>query len=112
MKYQTLALAFGIAIANMTFTQTASAQGVYIVGGKSCGEWIKYRQDGGWDKTVVQNWLMGYLSGIAVGARKDFLRRAEGESVYLWVDQYCNANPLDRVATAADKLVNELRKNK
>ena len=110
MKLRTLSIAITTIIANVAFVPSTAA--ITVVGGKSCGEWIKYRHEGGWPKVIVQNWLMGYLSGVAMESGIDYLKEAEGESVYIWVDNYCNSNPLERTVNAADKLIIELRKRK
>lgn len=85
------------------------AQTLQLRGVRSCGEWVK-------DKEMPaignQAWLVGYLSGIAVATNKSFLRGTDNESIYLWVDNYCQANPLKSVAEAGVILHFELVKQK
>ena len=88
------------------------AQAVSIRGGASCGVWIKERQEKGWPLVAKQNWLMGYLSGLAVENGKDFLRTTDAESIFLWVDNYCRANPLKDIDDAGFDLSRELIKQK
>lgn len=83
-------------------------ESITVVGRKSCGFWAKSRADEDqFSKTVLQNWVMGYLSGVAMTKGSDFLRDLDGDSVFLWYDQYCQANPLDTLVDASEKLVKE-----
>jgi hypothetical protein len=51
------------------------------------------------------SWLLGYLSALnlwgVIGERKDALKNTDAAAVYLWMDNYCRANPLQILATAA-----------
>lgn len=86
----------------------AGAQTYAVFGNKSCGVWLKERQEGGWGATVVQNWFMGYLSGRSFHLRGNPLSGLEGESAYLFLDNFCRANPLKKVDQAANALIDEL----
>lgn len=97
----TLAINVGVGFAQSNETVT-------VVGGKSCGNWVKYRADSDtFAKTVVQNWIMGYLSGAAMNKGSDFLSKLDGDSVFLWYDQYCQNNPLNSLAQASEQLIRE-----
>jgi hypothetical protein len=77
----------------MSFLSTAAP--VMLAGGPSCGQWINERdatgkKPGEWNSA----WLLGYLSGLAAGMGKDILKEIESLSIYLWMDNYCRANPL------------------
>lgn len=88
------------------------AEAVSIRGARSCGQWISYRAAKSWEALVVENWLVGYLSGLANAAPGDntnFWGRPSIDlldigSAYLWVDNYCRANPLKRLDDAGDAL--------
>jgi hypothetical protein len=58
------------------------------------------------------SWLLGYLSALnlwgVIGERKDALKNTDAAAVYLWMDNYCRANPLQILATAAGILAREL----
>lgn len=86
----------------------SSAQTYAVFGNRSCGTWLKEREDKSFGQTVMQNWLMGYLSGRSYHLRGDPLRGLEGESAYLFLDNHCRSKPLDSLADAADALVAEM----
>jgi hypothetical protein len=82
----------------------AQAQDVTIRGVQSCGTWVKERAA---KRDIFETaWLLGYLSATAAALRQDFWGRQgvnslDSESVYLWVDNYCRANPLRSLGDAA-----------
>lgn len=84
----------------------AQAQRVLIRGVPSCGVWVKDRAT---KDQFNANWLVGYLSGKAVGSGQNFWGRQgvnslDYESVFLWVDNYCRANPLRDLGDAGQDL--------
>lgn len=98
---------FLVGIVAVLHDVAASAQvTVGIRGVRSCSIWAKDRSNSD------ESWLLGYLSGIASGVGKDFWG-AEGvdgldnESVYLWMDNYCKANPSRNIAEGADRLFSQ-----
>ena len=55
-------------------------------------------------------WVAGYLSGSNVEAdQPDVLVGTDFDGLMAWIDNYCRANPLDLVGTAALKLFDELK---
>ena len=77
----------------------AQAQ-INIRGLPSCGTWVKERAAK--SDLYERTWLLGYLSGIALGANQNFwgqqgVNSLDNESVHLWMDNYCRANPLKDV---------------
>lgn len=85
------------------------------MGARSCGDWLKYKptgEDKAWPRMVAESWLVGYLSGIAVGVGKDALKGASASSLFVWMDNYCQANPLDDIDDGGNKLYFELAKRK
>ncbi len=101
-----------IAVSLMLFVvaTTASAVPVLTVNGGSCGAWVKTRTN---NSTVqFMGWLEGYMSGLAVGYEKNILQGTDSESIFLWMDNYCKANPLNGVADGGLDLFFELVKQK
>src|SRR5437879_4113822 len=98
-----------IAMALVLFGEMALA--VQVRGSRSCGIWVKDREDGRRTgrmsgSTLNNTWLVGYLSGLAFGAGKEFWGKAnannlDNESVFLWMDNYCRANPLKDIDDGA-----------
>ena len=60
---------------------------------------------------VAQGTMVGYLSGLAVGANSDYLNNADLGSLLLWVDKYCQNSPLKNTYQAGDDLFRELKKD-
>lgn len=85
------------------------AKTIEVRGIRSCGEWVN-------DKEILafgnQTWLIGYLSGLAVGTKKQLLSGTDNQSIYLWVENYCRANPLRSLSDAGNALYFELVKQK
>ena len=101
----------------MLLTATLNAHAVTTMGDRSCGNWIKSKEDKQQSngtqwmlEATNHTWLAGYLSGLSVAMNKDFLKTVDGDSIFLWVDNYCRENPLKTVADAAMNLMFELTK--
>jgi hypothetical protein len=82
-----------------------------IMGDMSCRDWVEHHSTGTPDiEAIIQNnWVAGYLSGIAVGLSTDILDHPSGESIIIWLNNYCKNNPLDNMSTAASHLAIELK---
>ena len=89
----------------------ANAVPVTILGGPSCGQWVKERGPNNRASPYNLGWLLGFVSGIAATAQEDVLEQTDNKSVELWIDNYCRANPLKSVAEGADALISELERN-
>jgi hypothetical protein len=90
----------------MLGTASVEAQAVEIRGVISCGRW--FQPESGFYKA----WLNGFLSGIAFGTNVDILKGTDKESIYLWIDNYCRANPLKDLDDAGLALFDELKRQK
>ena len=84
---------------------------VSVRGAPSCGTWVKNRPNHDWSSLVDQSWLLGYLSGVAVAGNQDFLH-TDNDSLFLWIDNYCQGNPLDHLFDAGDALAKELTRRR
>ena len=94
-----------------TFSLSSMAQ-VSIRGSRSCGNWIQYQKERGVASAATETWLVGFLSGIAFESNKDILKGVDNPSIYLWVTNYCQANPLDGLTEAGEALADALKKKK
>lgn len=106
----------GVLVAVMSLLVTDAAFAVKVRGVPSCGKWVKDREEMEvFRTTAITNWLVGYLSGLAVGLNKEFFHKdgvaVDNESVFLWMDNYCRANPLKDAQEGANRLMIE-RTNK
>jgi hypothetical protein len=110
-KAITLALV-GLAIS--TWGLDARAVGVTTLGDRSCGKWIADRPSNPSDQSIGRlsntGWLVGFMSGAASASGRDILERTDGQSIVLWMDNWCRANPLEYVADGAMVLFVELEK--
>jgi len=82
---------------------------VTVTGSASCGVWVERRAA----KTAIpfEFWLLGYLSGVASGTNIEFFKKGgsslDSQSIELWMDNYCKANPLKRIFEGANVLFKE-----
>lgn len=101
-----------LSLAVMIASSPANAEQVTIhgMGIRSCGEWTIEHRKGDWEAIVQDSWLAGFLSGynvyslqiVDIGETTDFSGKVQ------WMNQYCEANPLDTIAEAAMLLIIEL----
>jgi len=107
---QTLFRSVLVAVTLLVVTDAALA--VNVRGVPSCGKWVKDRQERDvLTTTALEHWLMGYLSGLAIGLDKEFFQKdgvsIDNESLLLWMDNYCRANPLKDVQEGGNQLMKE-----
>lgn len=73
----------------------------------SCGEWTG-RKSNAIEEAHDKSWLYGALSTIAMIKKVDILAHTDAESIDLWMDNYCQAHPLDSLLEGAADLSFEL----
>jgi len=78
-------------------------------GGADCGQWLKQKAPS--DKA----WLLGFMTGfnamyaIQKDTDEDPLRNINSaEQIFVWMDNYCQKNPLEKVGMGGLKLFIEL----
>ena len=91
------------------------ASAVDLMGSRSCGKWTEERRMANSAKQmnrvpvlITKSWFLGYLSGRAETSGKNFLKGTDSESIFLWLDIYCRANPNNDLASAGIDLAREL----
>lgn len=99
-------IVFGIA----ALLTCASASALTVRGSRSCGNWVQDRTLGDHAGLPSRLWLLGYLSGVVAHSGKDVLKNADNASIYLWMDNYCKANPLSDISDGGSVLFLELVK--
>ncbi|WP_425998823.1 hypothetical protein [Caulobacter sp. DWR1-3-2b1] len=78
-------------------------------GTMSCGKYTSERKDSNsLFPMTAMIWVSGYLSRAAYVRKGNMLKTVEYEALQGWMDNYCAANPLENVATAASTLEVEL----
>ena len=90
----------------MLVAQTALAVGTR--GSVTCDQWLADRKANAWEITADQFWLLGYLSGLAVGLDEDILNGATTDAVFSWMDSYCVTHAAKGVGDAANAYAREL----
>ena len=88
------------------------ASAITTMGAKPCGEWVKNEESNGWPAVVQHGWVIGFISGVSLHADIDVLKNASGDSIILWITNYCRRNPLENSGDAAAKLFVELLQKK
>jgi hypothetical protein len=75
----------------------------------TCGTWTAERKSSTqW--VPAGNWVLGFMSGAASALDRDLLDGLDSEAILGWMDNYCRAHPLDKIAVGATRLL-EARAN-
>jgi hypothetical protein len=81
----------------------------FVIGAgiKSCGAWTADRNGplGQQDR----QWILGFLSGVGWVhlTGQNPLDGLDAQAVWAWVDNYCKAHPLDKMASAGEVFASE-----
>lgn len=85
------------------------AQGVTIFARPDCGAWLSKQRE------TDKAWLLGYVSAISVsemgrisGRNDPFGKISSTEQIFVWMNNYCQKNPLKDVSDGAFSLYIEL----
>jgi hypothetical protein len=97
--------AFGLALAAAQ-AQAAPAHAKWM-GEATCAAWPKEQAYDDFDKALLLNWVLGWLSRSGKDGT-DVLARVDQPTVSGWVDRYCAAHPGDTLISAAAQLETEL----
>ena len=90
---------------------TSRVSGTEAMGDITCGKWVKDRASSSKnDQLIGDSWLIGYLNGIAQWSEVDIFTAIDGDALFLWMDNYCKANPLEGLAHGGFNLSIELIK--
>ena len=91
----------------LAFCLAQPALGATVFGTPDCGEWLSGKKG----KELDKAWLIGYLSGISVANPKegDPLGKISSiEQIFVWMNNYCQRNPLKDISDGANRLFSEL----
>jgi hypothetical protein len=77
------------------------------MGEASCSAWPKDQAYDDFDKALLLNWVLGWLSRSGKDGT-DVLARMDQPAVSRWVDGYCAAHPSDSLISAAAVLETQL----
>ena len=103
------ALSISLALALTLASGISAGQKIWVETSEDCGEWVKARKLK--RSSPHEARLVGLLDGMAVGRMIEIWKAQDAqfgrEQVYLWMDQYCQANPRSRIVIGAEALANE-----
>ena len=104
----------GVLIAACLHTGAALAAKEYMafgLGVGSCGQWTVEKQRDSATYYQMAQWVLGYLTAYSRWAEETPgpVANAAAYGVIRWMDNFCQINPLDNVAKAAQELIYELR---
>ena len=102
-------------LAGSVFSFNVFASAVEMKDLRSCSKWIEEKRIAKSPKEmnrvpvlITRSWFLGYLSGRADASGRDFLKGTDSDSIFLWLDNYCHANPKMDLDTAGTDLAREL----
>jgi len=108
MKTKLIAALITLTVSSPVFAGTT-------FGRRDCGQWFSDAQV---QKERNRAWVLGWLSGVNNAfnnrtpdgqTKPDFLAQLNSaDQIFLFVDNFCRANPLETVSAAADQLMAEL----
>ena len=80
------------------------------IGSLSCGDYIKDKRAGGCPFVAYRAWVGGYATACNMRTpdTANILGSTDVESVMLWLENYCRANPLNGIADGMGVLTIEL----
>lgn len=102
------------AVQALALATTNTSAGTTI-GNHDCGQWFNPQR-----REIARWWLLGYLSGLNGMYQMNVKREVDdplaelgsADQAYLWMDNYCKANPLKNVNNGAVFLFVELLQKK
>ena len=105
-----MAAALVLASANSSAQPVPHRADVMGPGTISCGKWIEQRREAGVVMYGSEDWVLGFLSSYNQYSSTDGRLTADidSEGAMTWLDNYCQAHPLDKLITATTALVAEL----
>lgn len=81
----------------------ASAQNVTVRGSGTCQEYLDAKRTSVQEAMKNLNWLLGYMSGLAVATQVDVLGKGDNADFMLtWVNAYCQLYPAKYLSDAGD----------
>ena len=96
-----LVIAFGLSLA-VGHAHAAPSHAKWM-GQASCSAWPRQQAYDDYDKALLLNWVLGWLSRSGKDGA-DILARVDQVSVSGWLDRYCAAHPDETLISAAAKL--------
>ena len=98
-----------VAVCLIYWSPPAAADSIGLMGDHDCGSWVSARKaENSIQALVDQDYVTGFLNGLAFGSWKEFWNsQTSAAGVYLWLNNWCQANPLDGINKGLIKLFRE-----
>lgn len=81
---------------------------IYGAGNASCGRWVEARRTKDFfNYTPLVDWTQGFITAASMAGFR--LKEADGAAVRVFLDEYCERNPTDKINDAAYHLTMTLR---
>lgn len=107
--------AFLIVLLLMIIASTAASAGeIKGAGAGSCGQWVEERKNNNnWSSQL--HWVQGYISAYNVYVYRGkhpngVFGNADHNALAVWLDNYCEKNPLSSPASGMSGLISELNR--
>ena len=103
-------LSVGLVLAGMLLAAEADAGSLWGAGTASCGRWVTDRRNAPSTALFEFSWVQGYITGLNSGMPSSYTNNGQVgaqldiNAAEVWLDNYCQAHPLDHLADAADQL--------
>jgi hypothetical protein len=94
-------------VSSLIVSMPVSAVASLTIRDASCASWLEARARSEQYQTA---WLLGYLTGVSVGANVNILKGVGPEVIESWMDSYCRANPQLRMTDGTSDLIELLLK--
>jgi len=91
----------------LTVSGPAWAVASLTISDASCASWLGARARNEQYQTA---WLLGYLTGVSVGANVNILKGVGPEVIESWMDDYCRSNPQNKMTDGTSDLIEVLLK--
>ena len=80
------------------------------MGVRSCEIYVRAQCENSWSKITIEAWIAGYITAYNYQTPNTYDIRANGDldSIMLWLDNWCRANPREDLAGGMEVLTEEL----
>ena len=90
-----------------TFAKKVTISGV---GTGSCKLWLDARTTKAQNVKLLEQWVLGYLSGNAYASERNIMKDVSPEVIYSKVDRVCSAKDTMDINEAVNDVIRELEK--
>ena len=104
---KTVLVAAVIASASVSLPASAGYT-VFGYGSSSCETWTDDKANNSFARDQGITWVRGFVTAVGWSANREY--ETDSAEMIGWVDNHCQANPLEKIAETAEALIYELEK--